>query len=65
MIKSVARCSLCGKITNRDELVLYNFPNGPQLVCSRCLRQLPPDPRKSRLPQQRKPGDDILPPREY
>jgi len=65
MIKSIARCSICGKVADRDELVLYNFPKGPQLVCLKCHSQLPRDPRKDILPQKRKPGDDIFPPMEY
>ncbi|MHA1125176.1 MAG: hypothetical protein ACTSO7_09740 [Candidatus Heimdallarchaeota archaeon] len=65
MIKSIAKCSICGQVAARDELVLYNFPKGPQLVCRKCLNQLPRDPRKERLPQRRKPGDDIFPPLEY
>ena len=65
MIKSVARCSICGKVADRDELILYNFPKGPQLVCLKCHSQLPRDPRKDRIPQKRKPDDDIFPPIEY
>jgi len=65
MIKSIAKCSICGQVTARDELILYNFPTGPQLVCRKCLNQLPRDPKKERLPQKRKPGDDIFPPMEY
>ena len=66
MIKSTARCSVCGQIGDRDEMILYNFPSGPKLVCKRCYRQLPREPGKDIiLPDERKrrkPNDEFFPP---
>ncbi|NHJ47334.1 MAG: hypothetical protein FK733_06045 [Asgard group archaeon] len=65
MIKGIAKCSLCGKTSSRDELIAYNFPNGTRLVCKRCYNTLPPDPTKLiKRPdgKKRKPEDDLYPP---
>ena len=66
MLKGIDKCSICGKVSPRDELIVYNFPNGPKLVCRKCLSQLPPDPLNRRLPpgMKRRPTDDVFPPVE-
>ena len=65
LFKSVSKCSLCGRIGDRDEMVLYNFPTGPRIVCKKCYRDLPPDPT-SGIPRpdkkKRGPHDDLFPP---
>jgi hypothetical protein len=65
MIKGIAKCSLCGELTSRDELLPYNFPNGSRLVCKKCYQTLPPDPhRMIKRPdgKRRKPEDNLYPP---
>ncbi len=67
LIKGIARCSLCGKLTARDELLSYNFPNGTRLVCKKCYQSLPPDPTKIiERPngKKRRPENDFFPPIE-
>ncbi|HUT82435.1 MAG TPA: hypothetical protein VMZ29_14635 [Candidatus Bathyarchaeia archaeon] len=65
MFKSISKCSLCGKIGDRDEMVLYNFPNGSRIVCKKCYLELPPDPIKN-IPgpkdKRRPPESDFFPP---
>ncbi|MBK5113473.1 MAG: hypothetical protein KGD59_16055 [Candidatus Heimdallarchaeota archaeon] len=65
MIKSIAKCHLCGKTEDRDNMILYNFPNGPRVICKDCFRTLPPDPSRG-IPRpdgkKRKPHEDIFPP---
>ncbi|MBD3192368.1 MAG: hypothetical protein GF308_17145 [Candidatus Heimdallarchaeota archaeon] len=63
MMKSFTRCAVCGKVGDRDEMVLYHFPDGPKLVCKKCYKELPPDPAdKIITPDKRKPDDDFFPP---
>jgi recombinational DNA repair protein (RecF pathway) len=64
MFKSIDRCALCGKIDDRDNLILYPFPEGPKLVCKDCYRRLPKKPIEDFVnPKKRRPNDDIFPPR--
>ena len=65
MFKSVSKCSLCGEMGDRDDMILYHFPDGVRLVCKTCYKQLPPDvSRIIRRPdgRKRRPNDDIFPP---
>ncbi|MHA1211012.1 MAG: hypothetical protein ACTSSH_00995 [Candidatus Heimdallarchaeota archaeon] len=64
MIKSLAKCSICGKMGSKDEMILYNFPTGPKTVCRRCYQTLPPDPMRN-IPRpdgkKRPPESDFFP----
>ncbi|MFW9924665.1 MAG: hypothetical protein ACFFDW_15390 [Candidatus Thorarchaeota archaeon] len=64
MYKSISQCTICGEVKDRDQLLIYYFPEGPKLVCKTCYKQLPLSPRdKLPLPFDKKhPGDDIFPP---
>jgi ribosome-binding protein aMBF1 (putative translation factor) len=67
MMKNIARCEVCGKVGDRNDMVIYHSPTGPKIVCKKCYQQLqktPIDDIKTPSGKKRKPSDDFFPPPE-